>query len=519
MSPTFLRSNKPLCDACRGINYESLTATGGYKHSLTRAELASGYVPDPDGCLMCFMTFGRTSVRDPIDIEGTPATGPIHLSIGKLRRGGRPGRRLQVRGVPTISIPSSDRFVLGSPIAGLASTTRDALIDTSTNSSIQGACQWLKTCIQEHTCAAEYSNIELFSEQSSKADYGSNGGQKRLVDLMAFGGDVVTSRYQTTIATLPSQISRIDHSEMPLTIRDAFEITRALNIRYIWIDALCIIQDSKPDWEVESSKMGSIYSQALVTIAADYGNSAHSGYYNRGNNCALSPRDHDIEITRENYSKRELTIASDKLPAISALARLWSQYTHSSYLAGIWRADIHLGLAWSRLPYGKGSRPLQYRSPSWSWAALDLKVSWGWNFVGNFPNKSRIEVLEAQVILDGHNTFGGMTGGWLKATGRAQTLSVQYHDSGRTTLHTTSGDPLRGDIQVFMDILEDIPQEVVGLLLSSNSGPNNLPSYVLILVPNQSDPQKYVRKGLAEVSGSEDGKMFDEWDEWTMVLI
>lgn len=70
-----------------------------------------------------------------------------------------------------------------------------------------------------------------------------------------------------------------------------------------------------------------------------------------------------------------------------------------------------------------------------------------------------------------------------------------------------------------MDILEDIPQEVVGLLLSSNSGPNNLPSYVLILVPNPSDPQKYVRKGLAEVSGSEDGKMFDEWDEWTMVLI
>jgi hypothetical protein len=35
---------------------------------------------------------------------------------------------------------------------------------------------------------------------------------------------------------------------------DAISITRAIGIRYLWIDALCIIQDCKEDWEREGKK-------------------------------------------------------------------------------------------------------------------------------------------------------------------------------------------------------------------------------------------------------------------------
>ncbi|KAK1502880.1 hypothetical protein CTAM01_04869 [Colletotrichum tamarilloi] len=33
------------------------------------------------------------------------------------------------------------------------------------------------------------------------------------------------------------------------TFQDAVLVTRRLGIKYIWIDSLCIIQDSKLDWE------------------------------------------------------------------------------------------------------------------------------------------------------------------------------------------------------------------------------------------------------------------------------
>ncbi|KAI5924798.1 HET-domain-containing protein [Camillea tinctor] len=55
---------------------------------------------------------------------------------------------------------------------------------------------------------------------------------------------------------------------LPTTFRDAITITRSLGLRYIWIDSLCIIQSSEEDWQVESTKMATIYQNSFVTIAA-----------------------------------------------------------------------------------------------------------------------------------------------------------------------------------------------------------------------------------------------------------
>ena len=55
---------------------------------------------------------------------------------------------------------------------------------------------------------------------------------------------------------------------VPALFRDAIVTTWKLGIQYLWIDSLCIIQDSKDDWEAESAKMGSVYRNAYVTIVA-----------------------------------------------------------------------------------------------------------------------------------------------------------------------------------------------------------------------------------------------------------
>lgn len=41
-----------------------------------------------------------------------------------------------------------------------------------------------------------------------------------------------------------------------------------LGLQYIWIDSLCIVQDDKSDWSIEAAKMGEIYRNAHITIAA-----------------------------------------------------------------------------------------------------------------------------------------------------------------------------------------------------------------------------------------------------------
>jgi len=51
-------------------------------------------------------------------------------------------------------------------------------------------------------------------------------------------------------------------------VRDAVKTTRRLNIRYLWVDSLCITQDDIDDWRTESPLMGPIYSNAYITIIA-----------------------------------------------------------------------------------------------------------------------------------------------------------------------------------------------------------------------------------------------------------
>ncbi|RYP65411.1 hypothetical protein DL769_006316 [Monosporascus sp. CRB-8-3] len=67
---------------------------------------------------------------------------------------------------------------------------------------------------------------------------------------------------------LDSFKSGLPMSLLSKTFLDAFTVTRELGFAYIWIDSLCIIQDSSEDWERESSKMSDIYANGILNIAA-----------------------------------------------------------------------------------------------------------------------------------------------------------------------------------------------------------------------------------------------------------
>ncbi|RYP89745.1 hypothetical protein DL770_004133 [Monosporascus sp. CRB-9-2] len=49
-------------------------------------------------------------------------------------------------------------------------------------------------------------------------------------------------------------------------VRDAVEVVRSLDIPYLWVDAVCIIQGDSTDWERESAQMTEVYQNAHLTI-------------------------------------------------------------------------------------------------------------------------------------------------------------------------------------------------------------------------------------------------------------
>ncbi|KPM46312.1 hypothetical protein AK830_g132 [Neonectria ditissima] len=74
--------------------------------------------------------------------------------------------------------------------------------------------------------------------------------------------------FKTTSDVLQAYQQGIDISSLPLTHKEAILTTLYLGIRYLWIDSICIVQDSHHDWEAELAKMGSVYSNAHLTLAA-----------------------------------------------------------------------------------------------------------------------------------------------------------------------------------------------------------------------------------------------------------
>ncbi|KAJ4180922.1 hypothetical protein NW755_011457 [Fusarium falciforme] len=78
------------------------------------------------------------------------------------------------------------------------------------------------------------------------------------------------SLYDLTSQILPRSLQQ--------SIRDAICVTRKLGYKYLWVDALCIIQDDKKDKDQEISRMATIYKNAVITLAAGTAESASEGF-------------------------------------------------------------------------------------------------------------------------------------------------------------------------------------------------------------------------------------------------
>ncbi|RSL69361.1 hypothetical protein CEP53_002240 [Fusarium sp. AF-6] len=277
-------------------------------------------------------------------------------------------------------------------------------------------------------------------------------------------------QFKTLRCNLQDRHSGFKLSEVSQVIRDAVAVCRAFDVRYLWVDAVCIIQDDNYDWEQESALMAMIFKSAYFVVAAAASNSCNEGFlsltkpfihlpfqsklkpgiqgsyrllpvssqdfchpavfstlvtedylssrwhtrawvyqervagqrlllFGRTGISPLFQQDPDTVIYVHagegnfnqkgwfriviGFSSTLLTRQTDRLPAISGLAKLYQDIFQDEYLAGLWRSDLWRGLFWqSNVPRFSRQEliallesPDPYIAPSWSWARDLCSVS------------------------------------------------------------------------------------------------------------------------------------------------
>ena len=145
--------------------------------------------------------------------------------------------------------------------------------DSSSQGCFQTASKWLQDCLDtHHECPKQQSPlpsrvIDVGNDEKDPFLYISGGEYSPWLALSHCWG--LDQNFVTTSSNLGNFSEIIPMDDLPETFKDAILITRRLGFQYVWIDSMCIIQDSQADWEAQSQKMASIYQNATATISAD----------------------------------------------------------------------------------------------------------------------------------------------------------------------------------------------------------------------------------------------------------
>ncbi|KAK8104633.1 uncharacterized protein PG998_011666 [Apiospora kogelbergensis] len=123
-----------------------------------------------------------------------------------------------------------------------------------------------------------------------------------------------------------------------------------------------------------------------------------------------------------SYSAASLTVPSDKLPALSGMARAVFNVTGDEYLAGLWRRNIEMHLCWHKFGFpSTRKRPecgsQDWIAPSWSWASIDKRVNCPNYQDGPHLDGSRLDryahINKTEMTFSGAEPYGQLSRGVL----------------------------------------------------------------------------------------------------------
>ncbi|KAF2141614.1 uncharacterized protein K452DRAFT_333354 [Aplosporella prunicola CBS 121167] len=194
---------------------------------------------------------------------------------------------------------------------------------------------------------------------------------------------------------------------MPKIIRDFIELVRRLGYRYLWIDSLCIVQDSKSSWKLNAEVMDSIYGNADLKICAADGKDATVGLraLSKPSNsqviiecapegrvffqCRSSTMSEDLvqsslkllgELSCRPiwfymsciplYSSRNLSSPDDVIAAFNGVSNRIEEALNSPMIFALPSSHFDLAMLWVPLQASK-RRGSNSEFPSWSWCGWE----------------------------------------------------------------------------------------------------------------------------------------------------
>lgn len=156
------------------------------------------------------------------------------------------------------------------------------------NEKIDQIRQWTQHCQENHGgCSSTAESLRMPKRLLCVEDVAGKA-QLRLTDstcletpylaLSYCWGTGLHASLRTTTRNLAQNLKQIEIDELPSTIRDAVILVHRLGMHYLWVDALCIVQDDPLDRDSEIHRMQDIYRNAQVTIAVLSSASAGEGF-------------------------------------------------------------------------------------------------------------------------------------------------------------------------------------------------------------------------------------------------
>ncbi|KAL7787866.1 HET domain-containing protein [Trichoderma ceciliae] len=174
------------------------------------------------------------------------------------------------------------RHVPGELLSPLLVQRSVELVDKSTR-KIPASAHYLPTRLLDVGSSSSPDLRLVVTKQHPPLVGAIDAAMKRYVALSYCWGPKEDAERQlkTTASTIKDHLLQIDITAVPQTIADAISVCRAIGIRYLWVDALCIIQGDAEDWSKESFEMSNVYSNSFVTFCVLQGTSCLSGFLKR----------------------------------------------------------------------------------------------------------------------------------------------------------------------------------------------------------------------------------------------
>jgi hypothetical protein len=158
-------------------------------------------------------------------------------------------------------------------------TAKEVPIRASDN--IQKAKQWLYCCLTEHAECRKFQTSTVYSlnqRPTRVLEITSNKIRLRcdLKDepfdylvLSYMWGENFTQQLRLLKSNIGAFQKEVPRSKLEASdvYKEAMRVTLALGYKYLWIDSLCIIQDSVPDWTYEAQRMAIVYGNATCNLA------------------------------------------------------------------------------------------------------------------------------------------------------------------------------------------------------------------------------------------------------------